>query len=553
MAAKKEVSIRRRLLILSVALFALILTVGSAVFFIAMRNIIRNSVDHELTRTLEIERIKLEGSVSGEIALVLKLARSPLIQTYFANPGNPELRKLAFTEISAYREAFRSRSIFWVNDIDKLFYSDDNEPYWVDTGSADNYWYNMTLYKTEVYNFNINYNPDLGVTKLWINAPVFDGGRKPIGMLGTGIDLSAFTEAIYASYTGKADIYFFNAFDEITGAKNTELVAQKKKIDAVLDIGLAKEISAIAKGLGKEGTKTISAVAGEISITAVPTLEWYAFAVRPITRDDYNTPMTAFFVVVLAIIALIFVVFNVYIFGMETSVKRLTRTFAVGDLELNVPYALERKEELDEMSGAIHKMMERIRIRETKLVQASAVTAAGLRFDLFIKEAQSVPQAFKMTSALLHYQYKSVKVTLVYPSDNDFYALSSRAGEDGERTMEEAGYFLRHSRVMQLLAGKKFVFLNGFMIKEQFADFAEENSRIVCLVPIMAEEEIKGYIIIESAQEENLPVVREEAFLLSVAGELAKWIVSFETSRKPKPRILVRRGGNRSPFKSKNL
>jgi len=56
--------------------------------------------------------------------------------------------------------------VFWINNKDKIFYTDDKTPYVVDPKSPDNYWYFMTLYATSSYNFNINYNPDLDVTKL---------------------------------------------------------------------------------------------------------------------------------------------------------------------------------------------------------------------------------------------------------------------------------------------------------------------------------------------------------------------------------------------------
>ena len=203
----RRTSIKRMFIVFSAALFSLILIGGSVVFVISMRQIVRVNIGHELAQAIEIERLKLESSVNGEIAIAMKMAGSPLIQEYFANPDDPELSRLAFTEIAAYRAAFSSKSVFWVNDTDRMFYSDDNAPFFVDAENPDNYWYRMTLNETEVYNFNINYNPDLQVTNLWINAPVFDRNRKPIGILGTGINLSTFIDAIYKSYSSCTDIF----------------------------------------------------------------------------------------------------------------------------------------------------------------------------------------------------------------------------------------------------------------------------------------------------------------------------------------------------------
>jgi len=363
MATQKSVSIRRRLLIFSAVLFLLILTGGSAVFFITMRDIIRDSVGHELARSLEIERIKLESSVTGEIAIALKMAGSPLIIKHFLNPSDAELQKIAFDEIAGYRRAFGSNTVFWVSDVDKKFYSDDKYVYTVDAKDPSNYWYPMTMNETDKYNFNINYNEHMKKIMLWINAVVKDDKGKSVGIVGTGIDLSGFTEAIYKGYAGKADLYFFNALDEVTGAKNTELITEKKKIDAALGDELAKEISAIAKGLGKEETKTISTDAGEISITAVPTLEWYAFAVLPITRDDYNTSMTAFFVVVLALIALIFIVFNIYIFSMVDPLRNMARALrqTAIDWDLTRRLPVRRYDEIGTVSASMNDFFEKIR------------------------------------------------------------------------------------------------------------------------------------------------------------------------------------------------
>ena len=218
----------KKFIIFSVTLFLIILITGSVAFVFSMRQIISDSKGHELSRLLEIERIKLENSVNSEIIVALKMAGSPLIKRYFANPEHFELEKLAFEELTAYRYAFKSNTVFWVNDVDKTFYFNDDEPYIVDPDDPDNYWYPMTLNETGLYNFNINYNPDLNVTNLWINAPV-TGGGKPLGIVGTGIELSSFIDMVYKDYRSRAELFFFNETGEITGARDIALVAGKKK------------------------------------------------------------------------------------------------------------------------------------------------------------------------------------------------------------------------------------------------------------------------------------------------------------------------------------
>jgi len=143
---RNDLRLKNRFVIFSIMLFGVILIVGSVAFMFSMRQIIRSNKGNELSQILEIERIRLETSVNSEIAIVLKMANSPLIKRYFSNPGDSELERDAFEEIASYRQALLSNMIFWVNDIEKKFYLDDVDPYVIDVNDPESYWYKMTLY-----------------------------------------------------------------------------------------------------------------------------------------------------------------------------------------------------------------------------------------------------------------------------------------------------------------------------------------------------------------------------------------------------------------------
>ena len=325
---KKRPVLMRGFIIFSISLFLIIFVAGSMAFVFSMRQIIRTNKGGELTKLLEIEQSKLETYVKKEIAIALTMANSPLIQSHFSNPADPDLKSIAFKEIAAFRNAFAAKMIFWVSDNDKMFYSDDNAPFPLDTTSPDNYWYPLTLYETEVYNFNINYNPDLHVTNLWINAPVFDKNRKPIGMLGTGVNISIFVNTIFEDYQSRADLYFFNSSGEITGARNVDLVAAKKKLADIFGRA-GQEIFLKAKNLGPGAIQAIDTSLGKAAVGTVPSLGWHAVAIMPDSIEDYNTSMTVFFLVVIIIMALIFVVFNVFIANLLKPLRRTMEALTV--------------------------------------------------------------------------------------------------------------------------------------------------------------------------------------------------------------------------------
>ena len=309
---KNKLPVMNRFIIFSVLFFIIILITGSAAFILSMRQIIRVNKGNELSQLLEAERVKLETSVNNELVIVLRMAGSPLFERYFSNPHDPELRIMAIEELNYYQKAFASGIIFWINDIDKIFYYSDDESYLLNPDDPDSYWYNMTLYETEVYNFNINYNPELNVTNLWINAPVFDSAGKPIGMLGTGIDITTYLELINDNLAGRAFIYLFNADGEISGAKDPQLVADKKNIEDELDIG-GEGIVALAKRLEPNKTQILDTPLGRIVIGTIPLLEWWSVAVMPDSIDDYKNTMTALFIVMLGLTLVIFFIFNFFI------------------------------------------------------------------------------------------------------------------------------------------------------------------------------------------------------------------------------------------------
>jgi len=314
MSAIKKIPLTAKLIISSVVVYLVLLATGTFAFLFSLEDIIRNNLDGELSKMLEIKQSKLETSVSSEIALVLRMAGSPLIKRYFLNPDDSKLQELAFDEITSQPDydAIRTKGVFfWVNDKDKIFYS-NKEPYVVDPSLPENYWYNMTLYETKEYNFNVNYNEKLKEMNFWINAPVFDNFRKPIGMLGAGVKLSDIVDPIFQNHTDEANLYFFNSLGEITGAKNVYLIASKKKIEE--EFGLAgKEIFSRAKNLKNYETQFFNTSMGYIAIRAIPVLDWYSVAIRPITINDYKTSVTVLFLFVYVVIALVFVVFNIFI------------------------------------------------------------------------------------------------------------------------------------------------------------------------------------------------------------------------------------------------
>lgn len=310
----RSASMRRKFVIFSVLLFLIIFIGGSVAFTLNMGEVMRNNAAYELSKTLELERSKLVNQMNSEIALVRRLARSALLTAYFENPSDQKLRLMFDQEVENYQQIFGVQNIYWVRDSDKKFYLDGAYMYDVDPSVPDNYWYDMTMFKTQTYNFNINYNPDLKNTNLWINAPVFDQTGRPIAIIGSGTDLTAFINNIYQSYTDSAELYFFNEAGEITGARNASLAAEKQLISSELG-AVGEVIRSRAAQLDTEKIQTLELDGlGIAAIGKAPALGWYVAAVQPLSLAvTLQTPVTILFLVMMLVVMVVIILFNVFV------------------------------------------------------------------------------------------------------------------------------------------------------------------------------------------------------------------------------------------------
>ena len=195
--------VNKTFLVFSCILFLIIALSAIAAYTISAHQINLSFIKQQLSISSETMRLRLTTSVNSELALVLKMADTPIIRQYFMNPHDPIIKSLADTELELYKEHFENKVVFWVSDVDKVFYTTGSAPYIINPDDPASYWYNLTLYETEKFNFNINYNPDLDQINLWVNVPVFaeaHDNSHPIGMLGIGINLTDFSNFVASSY-----------------------------------------------------------------------------------------------------------------------------------------------------------------------------------------------------------------------------------------------------------------------------------------------------------------------------------------------------------------
>jgi len=342
---KRQTSMRRRFIVFSSVLFLLIFIPGSVIFVILMDKIQYDNAGLKLIQTIEIERLKLEASINSEIAIALRMADSPLIQWYFLNPDDEEMEQIALGEIAGYRRAFTGKNVFWVGDKDKKYYFNNEYVYTIDPSVESSWWYNSIMNSQSPYSLNVNFDVGLKRTMVWVNAPVLNNDQKPVGIVGTGINVSDFINAVnYNNSDTEDELFFFNAAGEIIKAENIELVEKRTNITAVLGV-IGDEIldNAIKLKTGeiryfKAKNKRHIITITSIPVSAIPALNWYITAVRPVTISGFlHTGMTVLFGIMIAVILFVFIFFNIFIAVMleplNQVVKTIKQTFTDWDLK----------------------------------------------------------------------------------------------------------------------------------------------------------------------------------------------------------------------------
>jgi signal transduction histidine kinase/CheY-like chemotaxis protein len=323
-----KITFNKTFLIFSGILFVVIACGTIAAYLLSARQINRSFIEQQLSIASETMRLRLATTVNSELALVLKMADTPVIRQYFMNPSDPVLKAQANIEFALYREHFNNKMIFWVSDADKIFYSTESAPYLINPDDPDSYWYKLTLYETEKFNFNINYNPDLDQIYLWVNVPVFvesDAGKKPVGLLGIGINLTDFSDFVASShrkFDENITPYMFNKYHEITAAVDYELVQNKVRLDDLLG-ETGKELIRAAHELS-EGENRIFAYGKRLYlVNSIPSMEWYFAVSYPLPGLlALNRAMNTEFFGMLLLILFLFIVINVFIARSENAMAK---------------------------------------------------------------------------------------------------------------------------------------------------------------------------------------------------------------------------------------
>ncbi len=303
----KSLTYKTKFQIFSGVFIALVLLISVSLIVFGSRRMFNKEAHEYLLNTEEVKTLQLESDLGMQLTLVKQMAKSPSIIKYMENPEDASLRSIAFDDLREYSSSFLGENIFWVSAADHKFYSDMEYLYTLDPDASDQYWFNMTMYRTDSYNFNINYNAALGSLFLWINAVVRNADYEPVGVAGTKIPLDNVFDSVFLGLKDSDVLYLYNEDGEVTGSLNKSDVEDKVYIDQLLPELDGQELI-------KDVPQPFSTKNGEYFFYPINTLNWTMVMYKPYTAADVFTNSLALMVLLLMVITGICItVYSVFI------------------------------------------------------------------------------------------------------------------------------------------------------------------------------------------------------------------------------------------------
>ncbi|MCR4821484.1 MAG: methyl-accepting chemotaxis protein [Treponema sp.] len=314
---------------LLIADFFIVAKIARSSFSTATRN--------DMAAYAQVHSYEFESAMNEQLTIVRQMIKMPSVKAYLINPDDPIIKENAFKDLQVFKDSFLSKSIFWVSDANKEFWSDMEYSYVVNPDNPSEYWYKMTMYETEEYNFNINYNPALKVTNLWVNAVVKENG-KPVGVIGTGIPLTNMIKDLYQGLDSQFTMYLYNNDYEVTGSLDEKILESKASILDVLPF---------LKDVDNKPANILAGAAGnkEYLIRPINLVGWQMLLINEYENEEFFQyallPLVISIVVILLIVVLTALIMN--IISQITILKDAVAELSSGNADLTKRVKMGRK------------------------------------------------------------------------------------------------------------------------------------------------------------------------------------------------------------------
>src|SRR6056297_659698 len=380
MHIKKTHSLKTRFILTTLLLFLVFIGIAGRWLYFEVQEMIRSLGERYAVERVESARLQLARSLEREAALAQKLAHSPVVIDWMLDDENPEKRRRAFAELASYRNSFADSNSFVGILSSRRYYNWGEEDELVTSTMSreveSDQWFFQTIESGKPISFNLDYNVNVDVSRVWINCLVTHKG-KPMGLAGTGLEITNTVSRLVSSENDGTNVMLIGPGGVILAHRNSDIMAKNAKVEkqekkiTVFDL-MEKEaqrkkfntlITQAASGTTAVGELAIE---GETGLTAMlPSTSLDAYVVASVDTSEFLsirdfTPMFILLTAALILgLSMITVLLQRLVLRPLACLTDSAEKIAEGKYDLSI--SVKGSSEIAVLSSAFNRMTEKIR------------------------------------------------------------------------------------------------------------------------------------------------------------------------------------------------
>ena len=318
-----------------------------------------------------------------EVSLAETLAGSQAVRDWALHEDEPAYKQRGLAELEHFRRSFVDRSYFFVIGASGNYYFNDAANafagnqlrYRIEANNPRDAWYFATAALGSGCHLNVDNDAHLQLTKVWMNCVIREGGRV-LGVLGTGIDLSAFIQEVVNVPQLGVSTMFVDRRGAIQAHRDQNMVDlrslsdvedERRSVFSLLDtatdkLALRALLDEVADGQNLVKSEFMS-IGGKRTLVGVGYLDklgWFNVTlmdVDSIIDRRLFVPIGLLLAAVMALVATVMVlVFKRQVLDRLTRLEDVVRAARVGDYWPALSMGDTRQDEIGRLSGAFTEM-----------------------------------------------------------------------------------------------------------------------------------------------------------------------------------------------------
>ena len=467
-------NLKPRFLLLTILLFV----VSAVPAWFAVRTLAEGIVEQWAVRYAEkqvlYDKSRTLQPILREVALSRQLANSQYIREWAAHPGDPERQRRAIAEMESFRQNFTDHSYF-VGLLKNGHYFHNNAQnefsgrefrYVLNREAKKDAWFYDLIKQGRDIHINVNPDPELGITKLWIDVLIRDG-IDILGIAGTGLDLTAFLQnvveereagvtSLFVDHDGAIQLHRdqslidFSTISKRQQERKTLALLFDQKKDRTAILAAMKELE-IQKSTVATAFVTVNGKRHLAGIAYLPEIAWYE-----ITLLDLNVllPFSNFSGILLAYACILLGALIIFNFALGRLVlkplEKLDQAMTKVEAGTSTPEQLEQlgtgeiRRLMFRFSRMAHAVLESRRDLETKVQERTLALEQLTKIDSLTELYNRRGMAECIEAQLVRAERELLCVGIIWLDIDYFKAINDDHGHAiGDRVLKSVAEIIR--------------------------------------------------------------------------------------------------------------